>query len=125
MSKPNEIDAYHQKFPQEIQKILEQLREIIVHAVSEPEEVISYQMPAFKKNGILVYYAAYKNHIGFYPTSEGIEAFKSELHDFKWSKGAIQFPIDRPLPEELITKIVKFKANANLLRLEKKRNLKP
>jgi uncharacterized protein YdhG (YjbR/CyaY superfamily) len=124
MTMANEIIVYHRKFPEEVQKVLEHLRDIILHAVLEPEEVISYQMPAFKKNGILVYYAAYKNHIGFYPTAEGINAFKSELTEYKWSKGAIQFPLDRPLPEDLITRIVQFKANANLQRTEKKRNKK-
>lgn len=71
-------------------------------------------MPAFTLNGILVYFAAFKNHIGFYPTSSGIEAFKHELKDYKFSKGSVQFPLDKPLPIELISRIVKFKVEENL-----------
>lgn len=75
---------------------------------------MSYGMPAYRLNGILVYFAAYENHIGFYPTSSGIEAFKHELGDFKWSKGAIQFPLDKPLPSKLVTRIVKFRVKEDL-----------
>jgi uncharacterized protein YdhG (YjbR/CyaY superfamily) len=78
-------------------------------------------MPAFKFNGILVYFAGYKNHIGFYPTASGIEAFKDELSGYKSSKGAIQFPIDKPIPLDLITKIVKFRVVENLLRTKPKK----
>ena len=110
MVKPANINEYIQSFPEEIQKLLEQLRTTIRKAAPKAEEVISYAMPAFKQNGVLVYFAAYKNHIGFYPTPAGIEAFKDELSKYKNSKGAVQFQIDKPLPISLITKIVKFRA---------------
>ena len=110
MVKAANIDEYIQGFPEETQKILQQLRAAIKKAAPKSEEVISYAMPAFKQNGVLVYFAAYKNHIGFYPTSSGIEAFKDELSKYKSSKGAVQFPIDKPLPLTLISKIVKFRA---------------
>jgi uncharacterized protein YdhG (YjbR/CyaY superfamily) len=114
MDKITNIDDYIAGFPEPTGKLLLQLRKIIRQAAPEAEEVISYQMPAFKQNGILVYYAAYKNHIGFYPTSSGIEAFKSELSPYLWSKGTIQFPLDQPLPADLITRIVKFRVSKRL-----------
>ena len=106
------IDTYIAGFPGHTAKLLAQLREIIRQAAPDAVEVMSYQMPAFKQQGILVYFAAYKHHIGFYPTASGIEAFKSELSSYKWSKGTIQFPLDQPLPVELITEIVKFRLRA-------------
>ena len=105
------INQYHQAFPKEIQIILEELRAIIKRTIPNAEEVISYNMPAFKQNGILVYYAAYKNHIGFYPTSEPIIVFKDKLTNYKTSKGAIQFPINESLPENLISEIVQYRVN--------------
>jgi uncharacterized protein YdhG (YjbR/CyaY superfamily) len=120
MNPPNEIDKYISGFPDNIQKLLQLLRETIRRAAPDAVEVISYQMPAFKMNGILVYFAGYKNHVGFYPTAKGIEAFKSEFADFKWSKGTVQFPIDKPIPIDLVTRIVKFKVDENLSRLKKK-----
>lgn len=110
----NTIDEYIATFPNEIQLLLEQMRSIIKKAAPNATEVISYQMPAFKQNKVLVYFAGYKNHIGFYPTATGIEAFKHEFGDYKWSKGAVQFPLNLPLPEELITKMVLFKLNEDL-----------
>ncbi len=101
------IDEYHASVPQSTKQILEGLRKTIKQVVPDAEEVISYNMPAFKLNGILVYYAAYKEHIGFYPTAKPIVVFKEELTKYKTSKGAIQFPIDKPLPTALIKKIVK------------------
>ena len=112
--KPNDIDEYIAGFPKGTQKLLEQLRATIRKAAPDGEEVISYKMPAYKLNGMLVWYAAYKRHIGFYPTSTPIKFFKDELTDYKTSKGAIQFPIDKPLPHRLITKIVKFRVKENL-----------
>lgn len=103
------IDDYIKTFPDHIQAILETLRQTIHQAAPEATEVISYNMPAFKQNSILVYFAAYKNHIGFYPTPSGIEAFKEELADYKWSRGAVQFPLDKPLPLNLVKKIVAFR----------------
>jgi uncharacterized protein YdhG (YjbR/CyaY superfamily) len=103
------IDEYIQAFPTETQEILENIRQTIHKAAPEAVEVISYQMPAFKQNRVLVFFAAYKKHIGFYPTASGIEAFKKELSPYKSSKGAVQFPLDGPIPLNLIEKIVKFR----------------
>lgn len=103
------IDEYHQSYPQEVQDLLQQLRQAILQAAPKATETISYGMPAFKLNKVLVYYAAYKNHIGFYPTPKPIVHFKEELILFKTSKGAIQFPINQKLPLALIKKIVKFR----------------
>ena len=114
MEKITNIDEYIRGFPEHTGKLLIQLREIIRNAAPEAQEVISYQMPAFKQKGILVYFAAYKNHIGFYPTASGVEAFKDELSPYKCSKGIIQFPLDRPLPVGLITKIVEFRVRTQL-----------
>lgn len=94
--------------------MLEELRQAIKLAAPAAEEVISYQMPAFKYHGVLVYFAAYKHHIGVYPTSSGIAAFKKELSVYKGAKGSVQFPLDKPLPLALIKKIVKFRVKENL-----------
>ena len=96
----------------------------ILQAAPKAEEVISYNMPAFKYNGILVWFSGYKNHIGFYPSSTPIEIFKNDLKKYKTSKGAIQFPLDKPLPLALITKIVKFRSKQNIEKVEAKKNLK-
>ncbi|MBS1491209.1 MAG: DUF1801 domain-containing protein [Bacteroidetes bacterium] len=104
------IDEYHAQFSKEMQAVLQQLRQVIKQAAPQTTETISYGMPAFKQNKVLVYYAVNKNHIGFYPTPHPIEVFKKELHKYKTSKGAIQFPIDQVLPLPLIKKIVKFRA---------------
>lgn len=114
------IDDYILHFPPEVQEILNQLRKVIKEAAPDAEEKISYQMPAFAFHGNLVYFAAYKNHIGFYPTSSGIAEFKQELSEYKGSKGAVQFPIGKPLPFELISKIVQFRVAENIKRAEDK-----
>lgn len=103
------IDEYHSCFPENAQKMMDELRELIKEAAPKAKEVISYNMPAFKQFGVLVYYAAYKNHIGFYPTGKPIQVFKEELTKYKTSKGAIQFPIDSRIPKALVKKIVKFR----------------
>ena len=103
------IDEYIASFPRNVQDILDKMREVIQKSALEAEETISYGMPTFKLNGNLVHFAAYKNHIGFYPTPSGIENFKEELSPYKSSKGAVQFPIDEPIPFELIKKIVIFR----------------
>jgi uncharacterized protein YdhG (YjbR/CyaY superfamily) len=108
------VDEYIAAFPKDTQLLLEQLRATIRKAVPQVEEMMSYQMPAYKFHGMLVYFAGYKNHIGFYPTSTGIAAFKKELSVYKGAKGSVQFPIDKPLPLRLINKIVKFRVNENL-----------
>ena len=121
MKKPANIDEYISGFPKETQKILEQLRAIIKKAAPNAEEVISYAIPAFKLNGMLVWFAAYSNHIGFYPRGSGIEAFKKELSIYKGAKGSVQFPPDKPLPSGLITRIVKFRVAENLQKTIKKK----
>lgn len=108
------VDAYIVEFPESVQSLLTLMRETIKTAASESEEVISYGMPAYKLQGVLVYFAGCKNHIGFYPTASGMEAFKQELSGYKSSKGSVQFPLDEPLPLELITKIVQFRVAKNL-----------
>lgn len=113
-AKINDVDKYIAGFPPSTQKIMEQLRATIMKAAPEAEEVISYQMPAYKYHGMLVYFAGYKSHIGFYPTPSGIEKFKEELSVFKGAKGSVQFPLDKPLPLQLIAKIVAFRVKDNL-----------
>ena len=114
------IDEYIGDFPEEVQAKLENLRQTIGKAAPGAEEVISYQMPAFKLHGILVYFAAFKNHIGFFPTSTGIEAFKKELSAYETSKGTVRLSIDRPLPLALIGRIVRYRVKENLERKAKK-----
>jgi uncharacterized protein YdhG (YjbR/CyaY superfamily) len=103
------IDEYILIFPKDVQKILRQIRETIKKAAPNAEEVISYGMPAFKQSKVLVYFAAYNNHIGFYPTANPIKVFSKELDGYKTSKGAIQFPLDKKIPLTLISKITKFR----------------
>ncbi len=114
------IDEYIIKFPSDVQEKLQGLREVIKKAAPEAIETISYQMPAFKLQGNLVYFAAYKKHIGFYPTSSGIREFQEELTQYKGGKGTVQFPIEEPLPFELIRKIVKFRVEENKRKAEMK-----
>jgi len=114
------IDEYILLFPPKIQEILNMLREVIKESAPNAKEKISYQMPTFVLNGNLVHFAAHKNHIGFYPTPSGINAFKQELSDYKGAKGSIQFPIEKPLPYHLISKIVKFRVAENIKRAEGK-----
>ena len=112
-------DDYIKTFPRDIQIILEKIREIIQKAAPEAEESISYQMPAFKLKGKpLVYFAAWKNHIGFYATPSGNKAFKKELSVYKGAKGSVQFQTDKPIPYDLIKKIVVFRMKKN----QKRRN---
>lgn len=108
------IDEYIKCFPLEVQKILEELRIAIKMAAPDAQEKISYQMPTFYLNGNLVHFAAHKSHIGFYPAPSGIETFKQELKAYKSAKGSVQFPIDKPLPMELISRIVKYRVEENL-----------
>ncbi len=107
------IDEYIRGFPQPVQQKLAQLRAIIHKHAPLANEKISYQMPTFYLNGNLVHFAAYKHHIGFYPTPSGITRFRRELSDYKSSKGAVQFPLDQPLPVELISRIVEFRVQEN------------
>lgn len=109
-----DVDQYIALQPELVKPLLEKMRRTIKTAAPNAEEVISYQMPAYKYQGILVYFAACKNHIGFYPTGSGIEAFKKELTGYEGSKGAVKFPYGKPLPLGLIAKIVKFRVKLNL-----------
>ncbi|HEX5481583.1 MAG TPA: DUF1801 domain-containing protein [Terriglobia bacterium] len=115
------IDEYFSALPRTTREILEGLRKTIRQAAPGAEEVISYNMPAFKLNGMLVWYAAYKEHIGFYPKPSAIAAFQNELKGYKTSKGAIQFPLEEGIPESLVKKIVKFRIKENELALKAKR----
>ena len=108
------VDEYLAVQPNELRATLEQLRKIIKKAAPEAEEVISYQMPAFKLNGILVWYAGYNNHYGFYPTSKAIQVFKDKLTPYEVSKGTIRFPLNKPVPVKLVTEIVRFRIKENL-----------
>jgi uncharacterized protein YdhG (YjbR/CyaY superfamily) len=110
------IDEYIATFPEEIQAILQEIRATIRAAAPEAEEKISYQMPTFFLKGNLVHFAAFKEHIGFYPTPAGIEQFKDELSMYKGAKGSVQFPLDEPMPLDLISRIVKFRVRENLER---------
>ncbi len=112
--KPKNVDEYIDNFPQSTRVILEQCRATIKEAAPQAIEVISYGMPAFKLNGILVWFAAYSKHIGFYPKASGIAVFKKELSIYKNAKGSVQFPLDKPLPFKLITEIVKFRLAEDL-----------
>ncbi|MBX2960884.1 MAG: DUF1801 domain-containing protein [Cyclobacteriaceae bacterium] len=116
-----DIDSYILIFPKDVQVLLQQLRETIRKAAPQAEEVISYQMPTFKLNGNLVHFAAYKNHIGFYPAPSGLNAFEKEIAKYKHSKGAVQFPVNKPLPHGLITKIVKYRVKKNLEQVKVKK----
>jgi uncharacterized protein YdhG (YjbR/CyaY superfamily) len=107
-------DEYIATLPKNVQSILEELRQAIKESAPEAEEVISYQMPAFKLNGILVWFAAFKNHIGFFPKTSAIEAFREELSGYELSKGTIRFPLDKPIPLDLVKKIVKYRVKENL-----------
>ena len=109
----NEIDHYIESFPPIVQKQLKEIRAIIKAAAPEAQELISYCMPAYKLNGVLVYFAGYKGHIGFYPTPSGIKQFLPKIQAYKHSKGAVQFPIDQPLPKKLIKEMVVFRIKEN------------
>lgn len=109
-----DIDEYIASFPKDVQVILEKIRMTIREAAPGAQESISYQIPTFKLDGNLVHFAGFKNHIGFYPTPSGIEAFKNELSGFKTAKGSVQFPLDQPIPYELISEITAFRVKENL-----------
>src|SRR6187431_2242691 len=114
MKKVENFDEYIASFPEETQELLNEMRATIGKAAPKAEEIISYGMPAYKLHGNLVYFAGYKNHIGFYPGAAGISNFKKEISGYKNAKGSVQFPIDEPLPLKLVTKIVKFRVAENV-----------
>jgi uncharacterized protein YdhG (YjbR/CyaY superfamily) len=107
------IDEYVRGYPREIQQLLRSMRQAIKKAAPKAEETISYKIPAFRLNGMLVWFAAFKNHIGFYPGAEAMKAFKDELSAYKGAKGSVQFPFDQPLPLALVSRMVKFRVKQN------------
>ena len=113
---PKTIDEYIAGFPPDVQAILQKIRLTIRKAAPGAEEIIKYQMPTFMLKGNLVYFAAFKEHIGFYPIPTGIEMFKKELAVYKQGRGSVQFPLDQPMPYGLISRIVKFRVKENLAR---------
>jgi uncharacterized protein YdhG (YjbR/CyaY superfamily) len=113
MKKFKTMDEYIVSFPKNVQTILQEMRQTIHNAAPQAEETISYSMPAFKQKGVLVWFAAFKNHIGFFPTALGVEAFKAELRDYSTSKGTIRFPLDKPIPFDLVKKIVEYRIKEN------------
>jgi uncharacterized protein YdhG (YjbR/CyaY superfamily) len=115
------MDEYIDTFPKDVRRILNELRRTIKEAAPEAEETINYQIPTFTLNGNLVHFAAFENHIGFYPTPSGMEAFKQELSEYKGAKGSVQFPINEPLPLPLIRRIVEYRVKENLERKPQKK----
>lgn len=108
------IDEYIETFPKDVQDRLEAIRQTISKAAPEAEEAISYQMPTFRLYGNLVHFAAFKNHIGFYPAPSAIKAFSNELATYKSAKGSVKFPLDKPVPHNLISRMVKYRVKENL-----------
>ena len=121
---PRDIDEYIAGFPKDVQEILEKIRMTIRKAAPDAEEIIKYQIPTFTLKGNLVHFGAFKKHIGFYPATSGIEEFKEELSVYEGAKGSIKFPLDKPIPFALISKIVKFRVKENMGRGEAKRKKK-
>jgi uncharacterized protein YdhG (YjbR/CyaY superfamily) len=110
----NTIDEYISTFPKNIQELLQKMRQEIRRSAPDAKEAISYQIPTFKLNGNLVHFAAFKNHIGFFPASSGVSAFQKQLSPYSTSKGTVRFPIGKPIPYDLIRKIVKYRVKENL-----------
>lgn len=121
---PKDIDDYIAAFPNDIRQILKKIRATVRKAAPRAEERISYRIPCFALHGNLVYFAAFKRHIGFFPTASGIANFKQELSSYKCSRGTVQFPFDKPIPYGLIGKIVRFRVKENLEKAEAKRKKK-
>jgi len=116
--KYNDIDSYIADFPEDIQETLEKIRGVIRKAAPDATEAISYGMPTFKLKGNLVHFAAFKNHIGFFPTPKPIEVFSKELTGYVTSKGTIRFPLDKPIPYDLISRIVKYRTEETIKKLD-------
>jgi len=119
-TKPKNIDDYIASYPSDVQIILEKIRKKIREAVPEAEETIKYEMPTFTLNGNLISFGAYKKHIGIYPSPSGSEAFNNELAEYKTEKSTLRFALDRPIPYDLISKVVKVRVNEHLANLEAK-----
>lgn len=120
-SSPLNIDQYIALYPDNVQKILQKIRMVISETAPEAQETISYQIPTFKLNGNLVHFAAFKNHIGFYPGSGAIEVFRDQLSAYPVSKGTVRFPVSDEFPYDLIRKITSFRVNENLSKAEGKK----
>ena len=118
--KPETIDEYISLHPPKVQELLQKIRTLIQRAAPGAKEAINYQIPTFVFNGNLVHFAAYKNHIGFYPAPSGISKFKQELSEYESGKGSIRFPLDREIPFDLIRRIVKFRVMENLEKVSRK-----
>ena len=116
---PEDIDEYVAKFPKDVQAILQKIRKTIKKAAPDAQETINYQMPTFTLNGNLVHFAAFEKHIGFYPTPSGIEKFKKEIDAYKNAKGSVQFPLDQPMPYELISRITEFRVKEQKAKAKK------
>lgn len=119
MKKYADIDLYVAHYPKDVQLLLRKMRTTIAKAAPKAEEAISYGIPTYKFNGNLVHFGAFKDHVSFFPTSSGTAAFKKEILKYKVTKGTIQFPLDKPLPLGLITKIVRFRVKENLNKIKK------
>lgn len=117
---PENFEDYLDRFRKDVQQRLKQMRLTIKKAAPQSKETISYGIPAFTLNGMLVWFAAFKNHIGFYPRTSAIAAFKKELSAYKGAKGSVQFPFDKPLPLPLVSRIVRFRVKENLSKTKKK-----
>ena len=122
--KPQDIDGYISQFPADVQTVLLKVRETIRHAAPDAKEVISYQMPAFKQHGILVYFAAWKNHIGLYPPITGDKALEKAVARYAGPKGNLQFPLDEPMPLNLIERIVKLRVKQSVEKAAAERKMK-
>ncbi len=116
-----DVSSYISGFPAGTGKLLKQLRDIIRKAAPDAEELISYGMPAYKYHGVLVYFAGYEKHVGFYPTPSVIKEFAEKIARYKYSKGAVQFPLDEPIPVALVTQMVKFRIKENLAKAAMKK----
>ncbi len=124
-ARPKSVDDYIEMYPKDIQDLLQKLRRVIRESAPQAEETISYQIPTFKLNGRnLVHFSAFKDHIAFFPTSSGREAFKKELAHYKGGRGTIQFPLGEPIPYDLVRKIVKFRVKEENLLFRKKKTQK-
>lgn len=117
---PADIDEYIEDFPANVRKILQKIRKTIQKAAPDATEVISYQMPAFKLNRVFIYFAGYKKHVSVYPAPRGVAAFKKELAEYEGGKGTVQFPLDHPVPYDLITRIVKYRVEEDSASTRKK-----
>ncbi len=114
MHKASTVDEYIAQYPVDVQVIMQKIRAVIKESAPQAQERISYAMPGFYQNGMLVWFGGHKDFIGFYPTGEGVEAFKDQLSGFTITKGAVHFPLDKPIPYDLVRKMVKYRVEANL-----------